>query len=448
MLLVQFVKARHAPSFQGSPAFGRQVKTATLIRSMPGRQGQWYCLVMSAQPDSAISPLAFIALSIAAFGSGISQRVADPLLPRFAAEFDVSLGAASWIVTIFTLGYGFNQLCFGPLGDRFGKYRVIAWSCVACSLATLLCALASDFQMLLIARLVAGAMLAAIIPLSMAWIGDVVAYEQRQTVLARFLIGQILGVSAGQMLGGLAADYLGWRVPFFMLATGFAAVSVLLFSMQRRLPARARSVSRVEGHALQRLFSEFALVLRQPWARVVTLTVFLEGAFLFGAFAFMASHLHLTHGLSLSTAGSVVMLFGFGGFLFAACSHFFVRWLGETGLACWGGIAMFVSLLAIALLPAWWYSLPACFIAGLGFYMLHNTLQTNATQMAPERRGAAVAAFAFCFFTGQSAGLALAGAATANIGTRGIIVAGATGVLLVGLGFARLKAKQRGSVAV
>ena len=145
--------------------------------------------------------------------------------------------------------------------------------------------------------------------------------------------------------------------------------------MQRRLPARARSVSRVEGHALQRLFSEFALVLRQPWAQVVTLTVFLEGAFLFGAFAFMASHLHLTHGLSLSTAGSVVMLFGFGGFLFAACSHFFVRWLGETGLACWGGIAMFVSLLAIALLPAWWYSLPACFTAGLGFYMLHNTLQ-------------------------------------------------------------------------
>ena len=403
---------------------------------------------MSAQSDSEISPLAFIALSIAAFGSGISQRVSDPLLPRFAAEFGVTLGAASWIVTIFTLGYGFNQLCFGPLGDRFGKYRVITWACVACSLATLLCALASDFPMLLAARLIAGAMLAAIIPLSMAWIGDVVPYEQRQPVLARFLIGQILGVSAGQMLGGLSADFLGWRVPFFLLAAGFSAVCVLLFSMQRRLPARARCVSRVEGHALQRMFSEFGLVMRQPWARVVTLTVFLEGAFLFGAFAFIATHLHLTHGLALSTAGSVVMLFGFGGFLFAAGSRFFVRHLGETGLAFWGGIAMFISLLAIALLPTWWWSIPACFVAGLGFYMLHNTLQTNATQMAPERRGAAVAAFAFCFFTGQSAGLALAGAATGTIGTRGVIVAGAIGVLMVGLGFARLKAKQRGDGAV
>ena len=403
---------------------------------------------MSSPPDSPISPYAFVALSLAAFGSGISQRVCDPLLPRFSLEFGVSLGAASWVVTIFTIAYGFNQLFFGPLGDRFGKYRVIAFACVACSLATLLCALAPDFKLLLAARFLAGAMLAAIIPLSMAWIGDVVPYESRQPVLARFLIGQILGVAAGQMLGGLAADFLGWRVPFFMLAGGFIAVSVLLFSMQRRLPARALVVTRTEGHALQRMFREFGMVLKQPWARVITLTVFLEGAFLFGAFAFIASHLHHTHGLSLSTAGTVVMLFGFGGFLFAGTSRLFVQRFGETGLAFWGGIAMFVSLLVIALTPVWWWSVPACFVAGLGFYMLHNTLQTNATQMAPERRGAAVAAFAFCFFTGQSAGLALAGAATAAVGTRGVIVGGAAGVLLVAMVFARLKANQRSAAAL
>lgn len=397
---------------------------------------------MPARLDSEISPFAFVALSIAAFGSGVSQRVTDPLLPRLASEFGMSLGAASWVVTIFTLAYGLNQLFFGPLGDRFGKYRVVAWACVACSLATLLCALAPGFETLLAARMIAGAMLAAIIPLSMAWIGDVVPYERRQPVLARFLIGQILGVSAGQMLGGLAADFLGWRTPFFLIAGGFAAVSVLLFSMQRRLPAHALATRRVEGHVLQRMFREFAGVLREPWAGVVTITVFLEGGFLYGAFAFIATHLHFTHGLSLSAAGSVVMLFGFGGFLFAAGSRVFVRRLGETGLAFGGGIAMFASLISIALLPTWWWSIPACFLAGLGFYMLHNTLQTNATQMAPERRGAAVSAFAFCFFTGQSAGLALAGASTALIGTRGIIVCGAIGVLITALVFARLKATQ------
>ena len=77
-------------------------------------------------------------------------------------------------------------MIFGPLGDRFGKYRVIAWACVACAVATLLCALAPGFGLLLGARMVAGAMLAAVIPLSMAWIGDVVPYEHRQPVLARW----------------------------------------------------------------------------------------------------------------------------------------------------------------------------------------------------------------------------------------------------------------------
>ena len=395
-----------------------------------------------------ISPVAFIALSLAAFGSGVSQRVTDPMLPRLASEFSVSLGAASWVVTVFTIGYGLNQLFFGPLGDRFGKYRVIAWACVACALATLLCALATGFDGLLIARLLAGSMAAAVIPLSMAWIGDVVPYEQRQPVLARFLIGQILGVAAGQLLGGLAADYLGWRVPFYLLAVGFLSVSVLLFSMQKKLPPHALEVIHAKGHALQRMFREFREVLRRPWARVVILTVFLEGAFVFGAFAFFASHLNAVHGLSLSAAGAVVMLFGAGGFVFASGSSSFVRRLGETGLARWGGIAMFISMLLFAVAGQWWLAIPACFFTGLGFYMLHNTLQTNATQMAPERRGAAVSAFAACYFIGQSAGLALAGLTSGVVGTRGVIIVGGIGVALVAFNFARMKARMLAANAI
>ena len=50
--------------------------------------------------------------------------------------------------------------------------------------------------------------------------------------------------------------------------------------------------------------------------------------------------------------------------------------------------ALLVALCAIAFAPAWGWAVPACMVMGLGFYMLHNTLQVNATQMAPERRGA------------------------------------------------------------
>jgi MFS family permease len=76
----------------------------------------------AAQSASPIPPLAIPALSLAAFGSAISLRVTDPLLPRLASEFGMSLGNVSYVITVFSIAYGFSQLFFGPVGDRFGKY--------------------------------------------------------------------------------------------------------------------------------------------------------------------------------------------------------------------------------------------------------------------------------------------------------------------------------------
>src|SRR4051812_27919 len=139
-------------------------------------------------PAQPIPAIAVPLLSLAAFGSGISLRVTDPLLPQLAHEFGVSLGDASLVITSFSIAYGLSQLLFGPLGDRYGKYFIVACAAFACTLTALFCALAPGFEPLLAARLLAGATAAAIIPLSMAWIGDVIPYEQRQPVLARFLI--------------------------------------------------------------------------------------------------------------------------------------------------------------------------------------------------------------------------------------------------------------------
>ena len=170
-----------------------------------------------AAPERALITL----LSLAAFGSAVSMRVADAQLPALAAGFGVSLAAAAQVITLFAVAYGLLQLVMGPLGDRYGKWRVIAWATLASAATALACALAPDFDSLLLARLAAGATCAALIPLAMAWIGDAVPYERRQGVLARFLLGQILGMATGQWLGGVAADYDSWRAPFALLAVCF-----------------------------------------------------------------------------------------------------------------------------------------------------------------------------------------------------------------------------------
>jgi predicted MFS family arabinose efflux permease len=380
--------------------------------------------------------LAIAGLALAAMASGISLRVADALLPRLATEFSISVGQASQVITSFAVAYGLSQLIFGPLGDRYGKYRVIAWACVASCFTSLLCALAPNHLALIGARLVAGCMSAAIIPLSMAWIGDAVPYERRQPVLARFLIGQIAGFSVGVWMGGYTAEHLPWRTPFFVMAAFFLVVACTLHAVRARLPVESMSLPSNEA-ALPRMLREFGAVLAKPWARVVLFSVFCEGATLYGPFAFIATHLHLRFGLPLSTVGALVMLFALGGLCFALAAQVFVKRLGEVMLVRAGSLLMAASFLAIACAGAWWWAVPACTLLGLGFYMMHNTLQTHATQMAPERRGAAVASFAACFFLGQSVGVGIDGLLLGQTGTAWLMVAGAVGVLATAWNFNR-----------
>lgn len=382
-----------------------------------------------AAPAAPLPPGAILCLSLAAFGSGLSLRINDALLPKLAAEFAITLGQASQVVSAFAIAYGVAQLLFGPLGDRFGKYRVIAWATLASAAAALMCALAPGFVALRVARVLAGVSAAAIIPLAMAWIGDVVPYAQRQPVIARFLIGQITGLSVGVGLGGIAADYMSWRMPYFVAALLFGGVCAALFVLHRRLPPRARTTRPRGAAPVRQAAAEFGLVLADPWARVILALVFLEGMCLYGPFAFIAAHMHRVFGLSLAASGAVLMLFGAGGLAFAMAARALVGRLGEPGLAWWGGVAMFVAYIAVGFGPTWPWPLAACFLAGIGFYMMHNTLQVNATQMQPERRGAAVSAFAAFFFLGQSAGVALGAWWVEVFAIRWLLAIGGLGLL-------------------
>jgi len=379
-------------------------------------------------------------LSAGAFGSAASMRVADAQLPALASGFGVTLGAVAQVITVFAVAYGLMQLVYGPLADRFGKWRIVTLTVFASGLTAAACALAPGLPELLWARLLAGASCAGIIPMAMAWIGDAVPYERRQAVLARFLTGQILGLAVGQWLGGLAADHGLWRAPFAFLAVCFLAAGALLWRFRAAAAAAAPPQPR-SGHLLR----EAGFVLRSRWARFVLLVVFLEGVALFGPMAFLATHLHLVFEVSLARAGSIVMLFAAGGLLFVMNSAAMVRRFGETGLARGGGFLLTVAMAAAALAPVWWTAPLACTVLGIGFYMLHTTLQTNATQMAPSARGAAVSLFASAFFLGQTVGVAVASLLVEPLGTAAVLTAGA--VCLAGLGLLFAFGRQRHAAA-
>jgi len=103
-----------------------------------------------------------------------------------------------------------------------------------------------------------------------------------------------------------------------------------------------------------------------------------------------------------------VAMFGVGSVLYAVAVRLLVHAIGERGLVTGGGAIGFIGFVTLAAEPIWQTAFVACGLLGFGYYMLHNTLQTNATQMLPEARGTAVAGFSSALFLGQSAGVTLA----------------------------------------
>ena len=87
--------------------------------------------------------------------------------------------------------------------------------------------------------------------------------------------------------------------------------------------------------------------------------------------------------------------------------------------------------------PSAAWAVPCLMAAGTGLYMLHNTLQVHATQMAPEARGAAVSLFALSLFTGQSAGVWISARIVDQFGTRPVFAVAALGLPLLALEFRR-----------
>lgn len=375
-------------------------------------------------------------LSLAAFASAASMRATDTLLPQLAAEFATTAGVAASVVTAFAVSYGLLQAVYGPLGDRYGRYRMVCITTLASALGTLACAWAASLDALVVARFAAGATVGALIPLSMAWIGDVVPYQERQALIARFLLGQILGVAFGQSVAGVLAEQFGWRAIFYLLGVLYLAVGALLLLELRTNPVTAVPAPD-ESVTIRSGLARMAGLLAFPWVRAILATVFVEGMMMFGSIAFIPLHLQHHFDVGPGAAGLMVTAYAAGGVFYAVSARRFVAGLGERGLALGGGLVLLLGYLGLALAPQAWASLPGILLIGVGFYMLHNTLQVNATQMAPAARGAAVSLFALCLFTGQSVGVWIAGKAVDAYGTTPVFVAVAFGLALLGWDFRR-----------
>ncbi|MCD8504684.1 MAG: MFS transporter [Burkholderiaceae bacterium] len=383
------------------------------------------------------SKRSILLLACAAFSSTSAFRVLDPALPQLSQEFSITTGEAAKVITWFVFAYGVMQFFYGPVGDRFGKFRTLAFATLACAVGNLVAASASSFEWVLAGRAMSGATAAAIVPLSMAWIGDHVAYEDRQVTLAQFMTGTILGMSAGLVIGGVLTDTLGWRWSFVCLASMYAMVGVWLLTQLKEVPEVPPST-----HGLQ-LVTPIVSVFALPWARIVLLVVLIEGALVFGGLSFVPAFLQKTQDVSSTMAGLITAFFAIGAMLYVFRAKWLVSRFGEVKLTFAGGWVLGICYLLYIIGPHWSLAILASIFCGLGYYLLHAVLQTNATQMAPEVRGTAVSLFASFLFLGQALGVAAGSLVVDAVGIGWVLIGASAALPLLGMAFSHAISNKR-----
>jgi predicted MFS family arabinose efflux permease len=184
-------------------------------------------------------------------------------------------------------------------------------------------------------------------------------------------------------------------------------------------------------------------MLTRKGAPLVLGTVLLEGLFVFGGLAFLASSLTDRFGINYALAGLMVAGFGCGGLIYSLSVKKLVVKAGELGVLLLGGTLLGIAFVFIGLLPAWEWFIPAVVVLGMGYYTMHGTLQTRATELAPQARGTAISLFAFFFFLGQATGPQLLGSVLKLHGYAAAFIVAGVGLFTTAAGSRTLFARSR-----
>ena len=322
------------------------------------------------------------------------------------------------------------------MGDRIGKLKVISGALIAFAVGTAACAFVPNILLLTLLRFLTGMVAAGIIPVTLAYIGDNYPYAERQTAIGKYLSALVLGQILGGSLGGIFGEYISWREIFLVFGVLSLVIAIAMWRETSKISIQQRNFGAVGKFT----FKPYWQLITQPAARTIMIGVFIEGFCLFGSFAYLGAFLRDRYSLSYVAIGFMLGGFGLGGLIYSRTVKWLVGKLGEIGLLGVGGALMCISYLSIALWTNWIVFIPLNMLMGLGFYMMHGTLQTQATELAPEARGTAVSLFAFNLFIGQGIGAAMFGKIVDSFGYIPCFII--AGVAIAFLAISLVKQKQ------
>ncbi|WP_116247321.1 MFS transporter [Nocardiopsis sp. FIRDI 009] len=248
-------------------------------------------------------PLALLALAVGAFAIGTTEFVIMGLLPEVAADLDVPVASAGYLISAYAGGVVVGAPLLTALSTRVPRKAVLLIFMGLFLLGNVATVVAPDFGTVFAARVLAGLPHGAFFGVGALVAAHTARPDRRATAVARMFLGltvaNIVGVPAGTFLGQL----LGWRAAFLAVTAVAALALVGIALFVPRVPASAFG-----GGGLRRELS--ALGGQQVLLGLTTAAFGFAGVF--AVYSYVSPMMTELAGMASGGVPFVLALFGIG----------------------------------------------------------------------------------------------------------------------------------------
>lgn len=162
-----------------------------------------------------------------------------PLLVSISHDLNIGIPSAALSVTAYMGAFALFNLFFGPLGDRFGRTRIVIVCSFGTSVFSCLCLFADSLWSLVVFRAFNGLFAAGIMPVSVAIIGEMFEESRRQKAIATMIGVMVLGGASAAFIGGALSFFLSWKSVYVIYGLAELGISfILMFMLERQPPGR------------------------------------------------------------------------------------------------------------------------------------------------------------------------------------------------------------------
>ena len=315
------------------------------------------------------------------------------------AEFHRSDAAFGFLTSVFFVFYMLAAPFMGPLSLRFTRKKVIIAGALIWSLATLLTAVTTNFNELLVRHTLVGVGEASFVILSPTFVADMFPEDKRGRVMGVFYLAIPVGTALGYLLGGYMGATHGWRAPFYVGAAPGVVLALLLWF----IPEPPLGLFDDAEHRIPERDTLKGLI-RNPAFLTASLGMAMMVFALGGLQVWMPTFLHRVHGYSLRQASVV---FGTSTLVNGVLASLAGGWISDWLLKRTRTAHYLVSAVSLGLgIPVMYLALftsGKIMVAGIfaaEFLLLLNTGPLNAAvinSVGPHVRAAALAANIFIF---------------------------------------------------